>query len=100
MIKNIIRKFKIFRLETVTDYLENCYLIKEKSYIVIDYLINKFNYIIDSDRVISDNRLIQLNNNINYIDIYTNIILDDSLKKSEFVYILYKNKKYEYNARY
>jgi len=99
MISNIIRKFKIFRLETVTDYLEDCLSSKERSYIVIDNLINKFNYIIDSDRVINDNRLIQLTNK-DYIDIYTNIILDDSLKKSECVYILYRNKKYEYIARY
>ena len=99
MISDIIRKFKISKSETVTDYLEKCFLIKEKSYIVIDNLINKFNYIIDSDRVINDNRLIQLTN-IEYIDIYTNIILDDSLKKSEGVYILYRNKKYEYIARY
>jgi len=100
MISDIIRKFNISKLETVTDYLENSFLIKEKSYIVIDNLINKFKYMIDSDKVINDNRLIQLNKNIDYIDIYTNIILDDSLKKSEFIYIIYRDKKYEYIARY
>jgi hypothetical protein len=78
---------------------------KIKSYVIINFLIKKFNYKICKDNVINDHRKVVLSNNLNYINnnifICTNIIIDyDSLIKYEKILIEYKNKKYDFIADY
>jgi hypothetical protein len=94
----------IYKNTHILNYLDDCCLMKIKSYIIIDFFIKKFNYIIHEDIVINDFRRVSLFDNLNYSDdiyIYTTIILDNNtLKKYEKIFIMYKNKEYNFSANY
>ena len=65
---------------------------------VIEKLIEKYKYKILNDSSVNDIRTIKLYNNNEYITIQSQIVIDDNLKKQEFIELDYKLVKQTLNS--